>query len=105
MPKYKVCAVLGCTPGRWCPSKLYSFPKKIELRNKWIKLCSFKPLNLCNARVCGRHFSAEQKSRNLRHELLNYKPSRYRDLKEDAVPDLNLPNSRHPAHEDYVASK
>lgn len=98
--------MFGCPPGSWSTQKQYSFPKDPEFQKLWIKVCSRKPINPIYATVCGRHFSNKQKSRNLQHELLNYKPRSYRDLKEDAVPDLNLPKFGRSAYDEvYVAGE
>lgn len=88
-----VCAVYGCTPQ--CPStKFHRFPKDDRLCATWVQACRrLDNINTRTAKICDQHFSDEQKKRNLQAELMPQRPvsKNYRDLKPDAVPDINLP--------------
>lgn len=42
--------------------------------------------------VCERHFSSAQIQLNLKNKLLNLPVPRLRNLKQDAIPDQNLPS-------------
>ena len=87
--KMKHCAVYGCLGGKLGKSKSYRFPKEENLRLAWVERCA-RPnkFNVSWARVCDRHFSAVQ----LKPYRLNLflPPTNFRNLKEDAIPDINL---------------
>lgn len=87
------CYVLNCGNyyGKTRGNVIYHMmPNSLRLRNKWIELCRGKSANCTTyARVCSEHFSSLCYRRDLQHELLGL-PLR-RKLKNDAVPDSNLP--------------
>ena len=71
--------------------------KNSEIRKKWVRLCgradTFSPVA---GRVCSYHFSQSQYARHLKYELLSKEPpAKFRLLKPDAVPDINLPKRAH----------
>lgn len=72
--------------------KFFRFPRDERLSKIWITLCKRNDnFNVNTARLCSKHFRESDYQRNLKHELLNYKPNNYRKLKFDAVPSLFLP--------------
>lgn len=90
------CAVFGCgvdnqAKGFSPDTKFFSFPKDKELEAKWKHICKREDkFILKTARICSKHFCDEDYERNLKHELLGYKPKKYRPLKKDAIPSKNL---------------
>lgn len=88
------CAVVGCKnySDRKDGDKnirYYTFPKKLNIRNQWMKLCGRKDkFNVKNARICSIHFS--EKDWKLEDVLLDVSENKRR-LKEDAIPSINLP--------------
>lgn len=85
-----VCAVATC-PNPYGES-YHRFPKKSELRSKWIQACRrADKLNPDTAKICGRHFQADDFQRDMRNELLGL--PQQRRLKIDVVPSMNLPHS------------
>ena len=93
MGKAKACAVRGCVPVKNKKLRFYSFPTNKILARKWVEKCSRRNnFNEKHAAICQNHFSSAQIRRNLKYELLNLPvPSNWRNLKVDAIPDLNLP--------------
>ncbi|KAL1489557.1 hypothetical protein ABEB36_013510 [Hypothenemus hampei] len=92
------CAVFGCNCDNKSKKnpisgvKFFHFPKNKDLAKKWLHATGRKDkVNLKNACVCSKHFSESDFKENLQHKLLNYTPARYRGLKEDAIPNKNLP--------------
>ncbi|XP_046734809.1 myosin-G heavy chain-like [Diprion similis] len=69
------------------------FPKKNELRKKWIDTCGCEKINIANARVCSIHF--EESCFDIRSEFLheNYALSTRRRLRGDAFPTKFLSES------------
>ncbi|XP_015521062.1 uncharacterized protein LOC107225198 [Neodiprion lecontei] len=69
------------------------FPKKYELRKKWIDSCGSEKINIANARVCSVHF--EESCFDIRSEFLheNYALSTRRRLRGDALPTKFLTES------------
>lgn len=43
------------------------------------------------ARICSKHFDEHSFEIPLKHQLLHYNPKNFRNLKPEAVPELNLP--------------
>ena len=69
---------------------LHAFPKDTLRTQAWIIKCRRTDfINTNTARVCGDHFGETSHKRDLEHELLNL-PLR-KVLKDDAVPNKNLP--------------
>lgn len=91
MKIYKTCAAYGCTPPPNSKLSLYSFPKNKHFYKIWKIRCCRKDQFPKFPLLCEKHFSEKQRKRNLKHELVNYIPKKCRPLKEDAVPDLFLP--------------
>ena len=88
----KTCAIYGCTPKRGCSVQYHSFPKSKLLRQEWVFRCRRSDkFNPKTSRICDSHFSSKQKSFKMIHSLLNYYPKTARNLKPEAVPDINLP--------------
>ena len=85
------CTVFGCS-GR-TGGTFHRFPRNPVIRKQWVFACQradkFDP---DNGRVCSLHFSDLQYARSLKQELLNL-PERCKQLKADAVPDINLPKT------------
>ncbi|KAL1489861.1 hypothetical protein ABEB36_013790 [Hypothenemus hampei] len=72
--------------------KFHTFPRKADIGTAWKIACRRKDnFNIKNAYICNKHFNENDYVRNLKHELLGYKPKNWRGLKEDAIPTLNLP--------------
>ena len=95
------CAVFGCNnnnQSKDCDKnvKFFTFPKQHTLRKLWeIACCRADKLNADTARVCSKHFCADNYERNLKYELLNYLPKGgKRLLKDDAIPTLFLPKNK-----------
>ncbi|XP_065205464.1 uncharacterized protein LOC135835222 [Planococcus citri] len=90
------CAIFGCktssSNAKERRLKLFSFPKHIETRLKWISACK-KPykFNENNARICSKHFPEEAFEKPLIQRMLNYSPTNSRKLKLDAFPTKYLP--------------
>ncbi|XP_066951259.1 platelet binding protein GspB-like isoform X9 [Macrobrachium rosenbergii] len=92
-----ICAIYGCCNternrvGREKVS-FYRFPRDPEVCWKWVNICRRSDhINTKNARVCSAHFQRSDYARNLRHELLNYRPANAKRLKADAIPNQRLP--------------
>lgn len=93
------CAVFGCNNTnkntKGTQVKFYSFPKNNDLAQQWLQACCRKDkVNFKNATVCSHHFTEDSLLKPLKHKLLNYSPSKFRNLKPDAVPTINLPKSK-----------
>lgn len=88
------CAVFGCNQNKRDKRKLYRFPHDLNCQKVWLHKCKRDDkVNLDTARICEIHFSSTQKRRSILYELSTFnKPKNFRDLKEDAVPDINLPS-------------
>ncbi|KAJ8914789.1 hypothetical protein NQ315_014531 [Exocentrus adspersus] len=93
------CAVCRCNSDNqskknpYSDIKFFHFPKDETLCKKWLLATKREDkFNLKTACICSKHFQDTDYKLNLQHELLNYKPKRYRGLKDDAVPSLNLPS-------------
>ena len=95
MGKRRVCAIYGCTPATNSDLKYHSFPKQEDVAKIWIHKCHRKDqVNPKTAVICDLHFSQDQKTRNLKYELLGCAvPSNFRGLKPTAVPDQELPSA------------
>ena len=102
-PARKVCAVFGCNPKN-DERKFHRFPKDRKYSDIWVHKCCRKDIiDVKFAKICEKHFSSSQKTRNLKYELLGCAlPSNYRDLKPDAIPDLELPT--HPDKDNHNAA-
>lgn len=92
------CAVYGCNnysqKTKGTVIKYYKFPSNVDLQNKWVNACKrLDKINLTNARICSEHFTQDSVYTPLKHTLLNYKPTSFRNLKPDAIPTINLPTS------------
>ena len=75
----RTCCVAECKPSR---DPRYKFPKNIEMRKLWLKVCNLSSENLLkDPRVCSKHFKLED---------LAVKGSNH--LSKDAVPSLHLPH-------------
>ncbi|KAL1493908.1 hypothetical protein ABEB36_009589 [Hypothenemus hampei] len=91
------CAIFGCNSDNESKNfqgdiKFHTFPRKADIVTAWKIACRRKDnFNIKNAYICNKHFSENDYVRNLKHELLGYKPKNWRGLKEDAIPTLNLP--------------
>ncbi|KAL1492367.1 hypothetical protein ABEB36_010625 [Hypothenemus hampei] len=92
------CVVFGCNSDNQSKKnpisgvKFFHFPKDKDLAIKWLYATGRKDkVNLKYACVCSKHFSDSDFKDNLQHRLLNYSPLRYRGLKDDAIPNKNLP--------------
>lgn len=92
------CAIFGCVSDNQSKNfrvgdiTFYTFPRQTDIARAWKKACCRKDsFNSKNAHICNKHFTENDYLRNLKHELLGYKPKNYRGLKPDAVPTLNLP--------------
>ena len=83
MGKRRVCAIYGCTPATNSDLKYHSFPKQEDIAKIWIHKCHRKDqVNPKTAVICDLHFSQDQKTRNLKYELLGCAvPSNFRGLK------------------------
>ncbi|XP_045110895.1 uncharacterized protein LOC123504448 [Portunus trituberculatus] len=97
MGKARVCAVFGCRPSKDSNLRYHKFPSNVNLASQWIYKCFRSDhINIKYAVVCERHFSSAQIERNLKYELLNLPvPRTVRNLKQDAIPDQNLPSRGH----------
>lgn len=70
----------------------HSFPKNEGLCKEWINKCSRSDkFSTKNARICSKHFSADDFERTLMHELLNIE-NVPKKLKVGTIPTLNLYN-------------
>ena len=87
-------AVFGCTPGKDSNVRYHKFSSNDNLARQWIHKCfPSDHISIEYAVVCERHFSSAQIERNLKYELLNLPvPRTVRNLKQDAIPDQNLPS-------------
>ncbi|KAK5646413.1 hypothetical protein RI129_004877 [Pyrocoelia pectoralis] len=91
------CAVYGCGADNQAKAfsreaKFFSFPKDKKVEGIWRHLCKRNDkFNVRSARICSKHFSDDDYKRNLKHELLPYKPKKYRLPKKEAIPSKNLP--------------
>lgn len=90
------CYVYGCFNNNRSVKKVkkvkfYRFPKNEYLRQKWMDACERDYINLSTATVCSEHFAEDCFFKNLKHTLLNYCPVNTRNIKDDAVPTVNLP--------------
>ena len=103
------CTVYGCGVDNqakyFSPDiKFFSFPKDKKMLDIWKNLCKRDDdFNVKNARICSKHFSDSDYESNLQHELLGYKPKKYRPLKKEAIPSKNLPNK--PAKENSTSCR
>ncbi|KAL1488482.1 hypothetical protein ABEB36_014950 [Hypothenemus hampei] len=96
------CAIFGCNSNNRSKKnplntnvKFHRFPKDSNLIKQWLHATKRKDnINYKTAVVCSKHFLDSDYKVNLKHELLNYRPKRYRGLKDDAVPSQNLFQSR-----------
>ncbi|KAL4135708.1 hypothetical protein QTP88_007303 [Uroleucon formosanum] len=69
----------------------YRFPKDPEFQKKWTLKCRRGDImNPGISYMCSEHFSDDAYIRDLKAELLEYTP-KFRKLKPDAIPTLNLP--------------
>lgn len=94
------CAVCGCDSDNQAKKnpcrdvKFFRFPKDEEFRKKWVHATGREDkFNFKNSVVCSKHFVESDYKINLQHQLLKYTPKRYRGLKDDAIPNQNLPKS------------
>ncbi|XP_050064187.1 uncharacterized protein LOC126554958 [Aphis gossypii] len=92
------CAVATCTnySGKIKTSgridlSFHRFPKDDTVAKKWQHLCKRGDVwNPKNAYICSDHFTKDDFVRDLKAELLEYKP-KIRYLKQNVLPSLNLP--------------
>lgn len=92
------CAVFGCNnhfrSTKGTDLKYYTFPKNEDLARQWMQACRRKDkVNPKRARICSIHFKKECFFENLQHKMLQYSPKNFRNLKDDAIPTLHLPNA------------
>lgn len=93
------CAVFGCNKRnqntKGTNVKFYKFPKVDDLARQWLNACRRSDrVNLMHASICSQHFDSECFFTPLKHQLLQYSPKGFRNLKPDAVPTLNIPKSK-----------
>ena len=93
------CAVYGCNnysrKTKGSAIRYFTFPKNNDLQGQWIVACKRKDsFDLTYATICSVHFSEECFVTPLKHTLLQYSPKNFRNLKEDAVPSLQLPSTK-----------
>lgn len=94
------CAVAGCSTDNQSKKgekyPLYRFPKHDKKTcGIWKNACKRDDnFNLKTARICAKHFHADDFKRDLQSELLGYVSKNIRQLKQDALPTLNLPNKK-----------
>ena len=100
MGKARVCAVYGCTPAKTSDLKYYKFPSNKDRAKQWVhKTGRADGINLKRAVICSIHFSKAQIIKNLQSELMDIPvPPNFRNLREDAIPDQNLPARQDVAH-------
>ena len=83
------CSIPGCPGSRYEYTKMYTFPKDLEIAKIWAFRCGRVDLQkLKSARICARHFS--QKHKRVYRGKLFKPPTNFRDIREDAIPDLNI---------------
>lgn len=85
------CAVSGCYRRE---KTSFRFPHlHSSYCEKWRIACGREEkFDINTARICSAHFSEKQKKRDLRSELMGIpRHCNYRYLRDDAVPDLALP--------------
>lgn len=91
------CAVFGCVSDNQTKDfkkniKFFRFPQDPKHADKWKHLCKRSDnINVKTARICSKHFCASDYKRNLKEELLGYTSNNHRKLKEEALPNLNMP--------------
>ena len=94
------CAIFGCNNDNQVKAfqkdiRFFRFPKDNVTRQLWvIPCCRSDSFNELNARICSKHFTADDYERNLKFELLNYLPKQGLKLKAGAVPSLFLPKGK-----------
>ncbi len=80
----------GCTKG----TVYHSFPKDKQMVAKWVNAMKRKDrFRVETSVVCSEHFGTENYERDLQHELLGLPARRQGMLKDDAVPNRNLPGA------------
>ena len=63
-PKYRTCAIFGCKYDSI--NTFHKFPKDKKYNRLWLLKCGRRnKVNIRNAVVCDRHFSLNQKKRNM----------------------------------------
>ena len=94
------CAVFGCNAPKKSRVKMFHLPKNRILQDKWVQFCKRRDkINIANARICEKHFSCDQRKRDLKSELLGIPaPSNFRFLKDDAIPDILSPKELCASH-------
>ena len=88
------CGVFGCKEQNGGSYEVYRFPKDPKYRNLWMEACQRTDKRVgidIEGRICAKHFSEYQYKRNLQAELTGKPYKLTRKLKDDAVPDKNLP--------------
>ena len=69
---------------------LYHFPEDPEIYKKLVNACKRKDIiNIKTAKICSLHFKPDDYARSLKHELLHYRPTNARKLKDDGIPTQN----------------
>lgn len=101
MGKGRICAMLGCTPGKSTVRKYSTYPRRSGLEKAGLHLCLRRDnVNFACTVFCELHFSVKQIKMNLKYELSPL-PSSYRELTDDAIPDHHLPEVLGlPSHEE-----
>lgn len=111
------CAVFTCKNSNHSTKgtdiKYFGFPKDDDVCKQWIVACGrkdkinlkygktfiasrvviFNYQKLLSATVCSKHFDENCFEIPLIQRLLNYCPKKARNLKPDAVPNVNLPGA------------
>ncbi len=99
-----VCAVACCKGPYEQEVSFHRFPKDPAVRKAWKNACRRKDeINLNVARVCSRHFSAEDLERDMKAELLHQE--RRIKLKQGAIPSLLLVPSASPCTQESQRSR
>ncbi|XP_023245691.1 THAP domain-containing protein 1 A-like isoform X1 [Copidosoma floridanum] len=90
------CSVPGCRKksgdARKINVQFFSFPRNLEMAQKWVAACNRPNINLKNARICSTHFAPNcfKKKPECLTNCENYSPKRLRTLLDNAVPTENL---------------
>ncbi|KAL1488760.1 hypothetical protein ABEB36_010800 [Hypothenemus hampei] len=93
------CAVYGCDSDNQCKDfskniRFFTFPSNPKFASAWKTACCRKDkFNVKTSRVCDKHFKEIDFEKNLKHELLGYKPKNFRGLKPNAIPSQFLPSA------------
>ena len=88
------CAVHGCDSCHKDMVKFHRFPTDSHFRKMWVEATGRSEFDPETSRICSLHFQeCDHNPPTLRQQIFDHIPTRYRTLKNDAVPTLHLPQT------------